>query len=126
MRRRRAYPALLALVVLVVGQLAALAHHAQTRHVECSDHGEELETAKLAQALDSCEQDHWIGVEGDGGGDHDDCAIARALHQSARVNRGFVAPAITSIVTQHAATSPEDVALSRELILFAPKTSPPV
>jgi hypothetical protein len=126
MRRRPACPALLALVLLVVGQLAALAHHAETRHVECTDHGEELEAAKLAQALDDCEQQHWIAVEGDGGGDHDDCAIARALHQSARVASGFIAPAITSIVTQHAALSPADVAIARELILFAPKTSPPV
>ena len=126
MRRRRAYPALLALVLLVVGQLAALAHHAETRHVECSDHGEELEAAKLAQPVDNCEQDHWIAVEGDGGGDHDDCAIARLLHQSARVASEFVAPAVTAVVTQHAAMSPADVAIARELILFAPKTSPPV
>ena len=126
MRRRRAYPALLAVMLLVVGQLAALAHQAQTRHVECDEHGEELEAATLAQALDACEHDHWIAVEDAGGGAHDDCAILRALHQSTETSRVYAAPVVTLFVTHTPAPPPARLAVTRELYLIAPKTSPPV
>ena len=126
MRRRRAYPALFAVVLLVVGQLAALAHNAEERHVECAEHGEEIEAAKLAQALDNCEHDHWIAVEGEEGGEHDDCAIQRALHQSTYASRGFVAPLIIADIITHVAVPRDRVSIATELYLIAPKTSPPV
>src|ERR1043165_8677808 len=80
--RRPALTAAFAAVLLVVGQLAALAHEASTRHVICAEHGEELEAVHLAGADDGCSQSHWIGVDGDASGEHADCEISRTLHQA--------------------------------------------
>jgi hypothetical protein len=125
MRRSRAHAAALAVVLLVVGQLASLAHQARTRHVTCGEHGEELEAATLVEQLHACEQDHLVGVDGDTGGDHADCAIARALHQSTQTSSFAVAPKLVPTVTTHAAAAPRTIALSSALYLIAPKTSPP-
>lgn len=124
MRCRPALIATFAVVVLVVGQLAALAHAAETRHVECADHGEQVEAVSLAGADDGCEHSHFIAVDGDGG-HHEDCEILRALHQSSD------APpqAPTSFLLVLAAAFPAPVvplaSASSELYRIAPKTSPP-
>ena len=124
MRRSRARAAAIAVVLLVVGQLASLAHQAETRHVECAEHGEQLEAATLVEQLHACDQDHLIGVEGDDG-EHEDCAIARALQQSTQTSRYVVGPQLVPTVRDHAAAHPRNVAVVVALYLIAPKTSPP-
>jgi hypothetical protein len=124
MRRRRAYPALLALIVLV-GQLAGFAHEAETRHVTCDEHGEEIEAATLVDLLHACDQDHLIGVEGSEGGEHEDCAIVRALHQSTQTSRFIAVPALVPQVTQTAVCVSAPRPAATALYLIAPKTSPP-
>ncbi len=124
MRCRPTLTAAFAVVVLVVAQLAALAHAAETRHVECAEHGEQLEAVTLAGADDGCEHSHYIAVDA-GGGHHEDCEILRALHQS-----GDAPPqAPTSFLLALAAAFPAPVlplaTASSELYRIAPKTSPP-
>ena len=123
MLSRRSIPAAFALIVLVASQLIAFAHESTTRHVTCAEHGEQLEAAVLVGIQQHrCHDQHLVAVEGDGGS-HDECLIARALHQSA-----------TAPVTHHAVTvetSHVDVALvlaapsTTARYLIAPKTSPP-
>lgn len=125
MRRRRVYPAALAVVLLVGGQLAALAHNASTRHVTCAEHGEVLEAATLVDPLHACDQDHWIGVEGQQGADHDDCTLARALHQSATSPPPLLACALVPTISSADATLAVPLASQSELYRIAPKTSPP-
>jgi len=125
-RRRPACSAALAVLLLVLGQLAALAHNASTRHVRCAEHGEEQDAAQLAQPLHACSQDHLVGIEGDHGTDHDDCTIARALHQSAAAPHHAGAPQLVPTVADSAL--PREVALvapATDLYRIAPKTSPP-
>ena len=125
MRRRRAYPALFAVVLLVVGQLAALAHNAESRHVICDEHGEELEAAQLVDELHACDQDHLIGVEGDAGGHHDECAMARALHQSTQTSRFVSPPQLAAVVSRLPALVERTADFATALYRIAPKTSPP-
>ena len=126
MRRRRACPAALAVLLLVVGQLAALAHNASTRHVTCDEHGEKLEAPTLVEALHACDQDHVVGVEGNQGQDHDDCAIARALHQSYAAPHHAQAPQLAPAGADCAAVlASTAVAIAADLYRIAPKTSPP-
>ncbi|HEY5920523.1 MAG TPA: hypothetical protein VIV11_02580 [Kofleriaceae bacterium] len=125
MCRRRAYPALFAVVLLVVGQLVALAHNAESRHVTCAEHGEELEAAQLVDELHACDHDHLIGVEGDAGDHHDECAMARALHQSTQTSRFVSPPPLIAIVTRPAALVERSAEATTALYRIAPKTSPP-
>jgi hypothetical protein len=112
-------------VLLVGGQLAALAHNATTRHVECSEHGEMLEAATLVDDLHACDQDHLIGVEGEQGADHDDCSIARALQQQAALPEILVAPQPAPTLASPHAVIVVAFAAATDLYLIAPKTSPP-
>ena len=125
-RRRSALSAAFAVVLLVVGQLAALAHEAQTRHVICPEHGEALEAVQLAGADDGCAQSHWIAVDGDRGAEHADCEISRALHQAsaapARVLHVLLGLAQIEATPVAAPRAPTVVSA---LYLIAPKTSPP-
>jgi hypothetical protein len=111
--------------MLVVGQLGALAHEANTRDVECVEHGEELEAAQLVEQLHACDQDHLVGVEGNAG-DHEDCAIARALHQSTQTSRFVTTPQLAPLVSERATFVQLDIQLVTALYLIAPKTSPPL
>lgn len=124
MRRSRAHAAAIAVVLLVIGQLAGLAHEADTRHVTCGEHGEELEAATLAGQLHACDQDHLIGVDAEGGG-HEDCAISRALHQSTQTPRVVLAPQLVAFVTVTAEPIVAASVRATALYLIAPKTSPP-
>ena len=125
MRRRRACPAALAVVLLVVGQLSELAHNATTRHVTCSEHGEEQDAATLSEPLHACDHDHLVGVEGDSGADHDDCSIARALHQSAAAPDPAPTAQLTPELAAASALPVIAVAIAADLYRIAPKTSPP-
>jgi hypothetical protein len=124
MRRRLACPAAFAVALLVVGQLGALAHEAETRHVSCDEHGEQLEGVRLVDRLHACEHDHWIGVEA-GGGDHQDCAIASVLRHAG--SAATPAPVIAVAGLDGAAVvAPAATRLSGDRVYrFAPKTSPP-
>jgi len=126
MRRRPALPAFCAVLVLV-GQLFAFAHQANTRHITCSEHGEELEAATLDGQLHACADDHLVGVDGDAGGEHADCAIARALHQnSATPSMWLHATIVALLVVDPVIPVAHDVRVERPRYLLAPKTSPPV
>ncbi len=124
--RRSIRTAALTVVLFVVGQIAALAHEASTRHIVCPEHGEQLETVELASGAARTDGPRWVGVEGDGSGAHADCEIARALAQSSVAPE---APHLALITFTPAATSIEvvaqDPARSLELYRIAPKTSPP-
>lgn len=124
MRRRATIPAIFAVVVLVIGQLAALEHEAAARHITCEEHGEQVDAAQLVSAVDGCEQDHWIGIES--GGEHEDCAIARALRQSTTTHHLALAAVTVTVATMTPVLAPEHVRRSFELYLIAPKTSPPI
>lgn len=125
MRCRPVLPAAIAALVLVVGQLAALAHQASTRHVTCGQHGEELEAATLAGPLHACEQDHLIAVTSGPAGNHTDCAITRTLHQSTKASRTIAAPQRIVVTTSARAPIVVALAIATALYRIAPKTSPP-
>ena len=126
MRRRPALPALCAVLVLVVGQLFAFVHQATTRHITCAEHGEELEAATLAEQLHACPDDHLVGVDGDASGEHADCAIARALHQSSATPSMWLhATVVGELVGAPALPDAHDVHVDSARYRFAPKTSPP-
>jgi hypothetical protein len=123
--RRRPFAAAAAVALFVVGQLVALSHEAATRHVTCAEHGEQLEAAKLAGQDDGCGQSHLIAVDGDTGG-HEDCDVARLLRTSTRTSATIhIAFATTSVATIQTFASVERPA-ALDVILIAPKTSPPV
>jgi len=111
--------------VIVVGQVAALAHEAAIRHVVCQDHGEEIEAATLlGGADDHCGNAHWVGVEG-AGGEHEDCAIVHALRQSSIAPHGVLFAISTTIVPPGTYAAPAPLVLVRARYRIAPKTSPP-
>jgi hypothetical protein len=121
---RRSIPAAFALIVLVASQLAAFAHESTARHVTCAEHGEQLEAAVLVGVQQHvCHDQHLVGVEGNNGA-HDECVIARVLHQSATAH---VAPHAITDVTPLSITQPIVVAIPTTIAryLIAPKTSPP-
>ena len=124
MRDRRALPALFAVLVLVIGQLSALAHAAATRHIRCSEHGEELETARLADALHDCDDTHLVGVSG-ASGEHADCPIARTLHASAAPTSPVIALAVVESATATVAAPVAADVDGHAVYRLAPKTSPP-
>lgn len=131
MVRRPAYIAALAVMLLVGGQLVALVHAAGTRHVECAEHGEQLEVARVQGDLracdhDACNDDHLIPVTGDRGGDHEDCAILRALGQSSTPGASHTVAVITTRSTIAPVIPQRLVPTATELYRVAPKTSPPV
>jgi hypothetical protein len=119
-------PAIFAVVLLVVGQLVALAHQAAQRHVTCAEHGEQLDAVALAEPLHACGDDHFVAVD-DAGGEHADCPIMRALHQSCDAPVSWVMPSLAYLEAPELAlaaiTPRRDVS---SLYLIAPKTSPPV
>lgn len=124
MRGRPALTAAVSVVVLALGQLAAVAHAAAARHVTCDAHGEEIEAPILEGAIDHCEETHFVGVEGDGG-EHEDCALTRVLRQTSDASRS--APAIDSATIVASAGPPPAtrIVATLDLVLIAPKTSPP-
>ncbi len=128
MRRRSSTAAAFAVVLLVAGQLAALAHEATTRHVVCSEHGELLEAptpSSVSSAPDDSQHAHLIGIDGVAG-EHEDCAIARALRQSTRTLDASAHVAISVVVATNAPPAPvNSVVAFEQLLLIAPKTSPP-
>jgi hypothetical protein len=124
MRRRPALAAGFAVVLLVAGQLTGLAHQAFTSHVTCHEHGEEVEAVVLAGRVDSCEHAHFIGVEGEGG-DHEDCLIVRALHQSSATPGSTHLLLIATRSIELVDLPLRTVALAADLYRIAPKTSPP-
>jgi hypothetical protein len=125
MRRRSAITAAFAVLLLVVGQLAALAHEAETRHVTCAEHGEELEAATLAESVSTDRESRLVGVEG-GGGEHHDCPILRALHQTTDIGSGptLIQLDFALATAMKAVASATFIAV--DLYRIAPKTSPPV
>lgn len=125
-RRRPALAAGFAVVLFVVGQLVAWRHEAESRHVTCIEHGEQLEAAGEAGEADNCGQPHWIGIDGNGGGEHQECASARLLRTS--TNAPDVAPvhAVTSVIIATLEPPPSVVWVrTAHILLIAPKTSPP-
>lgn len=126
MRRRPALPAIAAVLVLVVGQLIAFAHQAAIRHVECTEHGEELEAPELAEQLHACADDHLVGVEGDGGEHHDDCLVMRAMHQSgAAPGMWMPLSLVAEVVLEPALLVRASAHVELDRYRLAPKTSPP-
>jgi hypothetical protein len=124
MPRRSATAASLAVLLLVVGQLAALAHEAETRHVTCGEHGEQLEAATLAGLARAGTESRMIGVEV-GGGEHHDCAISRALHQTTDTASGPRLPPTDALLATTAKVAPGATVITVDLYRIAPKTSPP-
>lgn len=121
---RRAVPTVLAVALLVLGQLAALAHEAGTRHVTCVEHGEQLEAAIIVGAQHGCDHARWLAVEGAGGG-HSECEIARALHQSSTPGVAGAVHAAVAITETSSPTRLLAVDSHAALYRIAPKTSPP-
>jgi hypothetical protein len=128
MRRRSSTAAAFAVVLLVAGQLAALAHEAATRHVVCSEHGELLEAptpSSVSSAPDDSQHAHLVGIDGVAG-EHEDCVIARAMRQSTKAPDASAHVVVTTDMATNAPRAPIDSVLSFEqLFLIAPKTSPP-
>jgi hypothetical protein len=123
--RRPKLAAAAAVALFVVGQVLALAHEAESQHVTCDEHGEQLEAAILEGHDDGCGQQHLIGVKGDTGGEHEDCSILRLLNTSTRTSHTadiqLSTITVASIETFAALDRPRAV----DVLLVAPKTSPP-
>jgi hypothetical protein len=124
MRRRPTFAAGFAVVLFVVGQLVALKHESEVRHVTCADHGEQLEAPDLGGEVDDCGQSHWIGIDGQGG-EHEDCSIARLLRTSTRTSEALHAQLVVSVVAKVEPTAPVACVRPVDVISIAPKTSPP-
>jgi hypothetical protein len=124
MRRRSAKTAVLAVLLLVVGQLFGFAHEAGTRHVTCPVHGEQLEAPTLASSVHECGDSHVVGVEG--GGEHEDCAIARAIHQSTQTSTGPTLTHVAALALVFDQPAPTVTTVTSDLYRLAPKTSPPL
>jgi hypothetical protein len=112
-------------VLFVVGQFLALWHEGESRHVTCAKHGEELEAPNLSSKLDTCGHSHWIGVEG-GSAEHQDCAIARLLRTSAHAPDTTLLQQPIAVVPTMEALGLVAAARDVDVLLIAPKTSPPV
>lgn len=117
-------PAALAVVLLIAGQLVALAHEAAVRHAVCREHGELLDAADVGEHRIPSDHAQWVAVEGQGG-HHADCTIARLLEQSTTAQAALVTLEAIAQTTELAARPPDAVERARELYLIAPKTSPP-
>lgn len=124
-RRRPTFAAGFAVVLFVVGQLVALKHEAEARHVTCPEHGEQLDAPELAGQVDNCGHSHWIGVDGPSS-EHQDCSIARLLRTSTKTSEGGHAHVVTSVVAKVEPSAPIAHRYTVDVILIAPKTSPPV
>jgi hypothetical protein len=125
MRRRPAFAAGFTVALFVVGQLVALKHDAETRHVTCAQHGEQLDAPAVAGTSDDCGQSQWIPV-GKSGGEHEDCSIARLLRTRTKTSEASLAHVVITIVAKVEASAPIAHARSVDVLLIAPKTSPPV
>jgi len=125
--RRPAARAALAVVLVIVGQLLALTHEADAKHVTCAAHGELLDAPDVHIGQDDgCGQSHFLAVDGDGVAHHEDCVIGRLLRTSTRASDfALVLTAATSIADVHHVALLV-VASAVDVILIAPKTSPPV
>ena len=127
MRRRPVTAAAFAVVLFVVGQLLALVHEAESRHVECAEHGEELDAPDLdLDRDDGCGKAHFVGVEGDEDGEHQDCAIARLLRTSTQTSQAPRIHVAVTTVAKLELVARVVIAHPIDVILIAPKTSPPV
>lgn len=127
MRRRPALTAAFAVAVVVIGQLAATIHAAEVRHVVCAEHGEQLEAPTLRTVDRAADRDappHFVELTG-GPSEHADCAIARVLRQTSDAPRNLpvIAAAPTSVTAD--AAPPSALVVTADLVLIAPKTSPP-
>jgi hypothetical protein len=123
--RRPKLAAAAAVALFVVGQVLALAHEAESQHVTCDEHGEQLEAAILEGHDDGCGQQHLIGVKGDTGGEHEDCSILRLLNTSTRTSHAADVQVATLGVDTVALFATIDRPRAVDLLLIAPKTSPP-
>jgi hypothetical protein len=124
MRRRSTTAAALA-VWLVVGWIAGWSHQASTRHVVCPEHGEQLETSKLAQLPIADGQDRVVATAVSHG--HDDCAIAEAMTASGVVPATATLTTVLALV--HFMPSRDVVFMAPRVsssYRIAPKTSPPL
>jgi hypothetical protein len=125
MRRRPIAAAGFAVTLFVVGQLAAFSHEAATRHVTCAAHGEQLEVGDIGGAPDDgCGQSHFRSVDGTPG-EHQDCPISRLLRTRTQTSD---APNLDVFITHVAMVEPPALIASThsiDVILIAPKTSPP-
>ena len=125
MHRRPTRTAAFAVVLFVVGQLVAFEHESESRHVTCSEHGEQIDAADLgATRDDGCGQSHFVGVDGEGG-DHKDCAIARLLRTSTNTSDAPTTHVTTTTIEMVELPAPIANTRSVAVILIAPKTSPP-
>lgn len=124
MRRRPTLIAAFAVAVVVLGQLAATIHAAEVRHVVCAEHGEQLEAPTLRGTVDRDAPPHVIELTG-GPTEHADCAIARVLRQSSDAPHSLpvIGVAPTGVSTEIA--PPRAISVAVDLVLIAPKTSPP-
>ncbi|NVB78627.1 MAG: hypothetical protein HOV81_09555 [Kofleriaceae bacterium] len=125
MRRRSATTAAFAVLLLVVGRLVGFAHEAGTRHVTCAQHGEQIEAVSLAGPVDVSGDSHLIGVEGTGG-EHQECEIAHAQHQSAQTSKLVTFAQVCLLVAMRTEARPDTPLRALDIYQLAPKTSPPV
>ena len=126
MRRRPATAAAFAAALFVVSQLLALRHEAESRHVTCAEHGEQLEAPSLGIAQDDgCGQAHLLAVKGGGAGGHEDCVIARLLRTSTRTSEAPHVHVTMTTVANVEQVAPVAWVHSFDVVLIAPKTSPP-
>jgi hypothetical protein len=125
-RRRPQTAAAFAVALFVVGQLLAFGHEAETTHITCNEHGELLEAPDLTVGEDDgCGQGHIDAVDGDDATHHQDCAIARHLRTSTRTSDAPPVHVTDTTLADVEPTVPIAGARAVNVILIAPKTSPP-
>jgi hypothetical protein len=112
---------------LLLGDVFRGFHLLHVRHVLCPEHGE-LVDAENATATPSTASGRTEALPGNGEAHHHDhCAIAAAPSRSAHLALACVAPSIRPLAGHRfVPKSFVRTALSRAVLSYAPKQSPPV
>jgi hypothetical protein len=128
--RLRWHAALTALV-FVAASVGGLAHEANTSHVRCAEHGELVHGVAATGLAAHVHADaatpsvHELPPLRGAEVGHDHCLLASAVHSVSLASR--VAIVATTVTTTHVAIEVAPVVVaSSDLLLTAPKTSPPV
>ncbi len=112
----------------VLGQIGTYAHLAFIAHVRCAEHGELIEagiSASVGAAHERTGERSYIADDGDVGHGHDHCVVAPHRRDTAAhaVARTLVATAQLPFIVRRVESVGPPHAI--DLILLAPKNSPP-
>lgn len=123
-RRRHSGIAAFWIALMVIGQVLAWHHQAETTHITCPEHGEQIDAPEAARFEASDSRQRLVAV-GDGAARHRDCAINRLLRSPTRTSQPAELHAVTTVAIGDAPIATASWARFTSVIDIAPKTSPP-